>query len=62
MWIAGHLPLSRRRTARCAVDSLGVLVTGEEGHVGLTDSKPNTRAFLCASIGKLALAISVTRS
>ena len=44
MCIASHLTGSRRRTARCAVNSLGVLVTGEEGHVGLTDSKPNTRS------------------
>ena len=36
MWIASHLDGSRRRTGRCAVDSLGLLATGEEGHVGLS--------------------------
>ena len=66
MWIASHLPLSRRRTAQCAVDSLGLLATGEEGHVGQTDSKPNMytrseRFPVRVDIGKLALAISVTR-
>ena len=36
VWISSHLLGSRRRTGGCAADSLGLLLTAEEGHVGLS--------------------------